>query len=153
MTWRDTKAYSNHTWLLNEAQELINQCLISQFGRGEITSPYPNGSWLDVIQIFDYTLEYWNENTINQELFDLIIMIKIRNVPAAVAKLALQFIAAYIINTNSIGWWNRDIYRGNLKYVLQKYFPAHKPLNYDYLRYVLNADIVTNKEEITSLTA
>lgn len=153
MTWRDTAAHSNHRWLLNEAKDIINENIKSQFDDGEITSPYENGSWLDVIQVFDYTKDCWNDNTVNQELFSLIIKIKIYDIPADTARFALKFIASYIINTGSISYWCRPIYSGNLKYVLQRYFPLHKPLNYDYLRYVLNYDILVNQEERIPSTA
>lgn len=131
--------FKKHTWLLNDAQSVVNDHLKSRFEKGEITSPYECGSYLDVIQIFDYTLDYWNENTVNQELFDLIIKIKVQVKDAHVARHALKFIAQYIIETNSILWWDKPIYRENLKGIFQRYFPfEHKPMNYDYLRYVIN---------------
>jgi hypothetical protein len=48
--------------------------LKTRFENGDITSPYEifyEPTWLDVIQIFDYELDYWNETCINQELRDL----------------------------------------------------------------------------------
>ena len=135
--------YYKHTRLLNEAKEIVNIHLKGKYERGEISSPYENGSWLDIIQIFDYERNDWTEHTINQELFFLIIKIKIYVKDSFVARCALKFIAQYIIETETIHWWNRPVYGGNLKYVLQRHFPAQKPLNYDYLRYVLNTDLDT----------
>jgi hypothetical protein len=131
--------FKKHTWLLNDAQEIVNEHLKERYEKGELSPLYKYGSYLDVIQIFNYSLEYWNENTINQELFDLIIKIKVQVKDAAVARRALKFIAQYIIETNSILWWDKPIYRENLKGTFQRYFPLeHKPMNYDYLRYVIN---------------
>lgn len=138
--------------LLNEAKDIVNHYLKGRFEDGEIKSIYDDGSWLDVIQIFDYTKDCWTDNTVNQELFDLIIKIKLYVDAPFVARAALKFVVSYIIGTESLHWWCRPIYEGNLKYVLQKYFPAHKPLNYDYLRFVLNADLDTGAEVVT-LTA
>lgn len=151
MTLRDTAAYSNHTWLLNEAKEIVNEEIKSLYNQGKLSSPYDNGSWLDLIQVFDYTLDFWNGNTINQELFDLIIKIKIYNIRPEVAKEALQYIAHYIINTQTAHWWNRPIYRGNLLYVLGRYYGLNKPLNYDYLRYVINH--IRNENETVVITS
>lgn len=135
--------YHKHAWLLNQAKEIVNEHLKGKYERGEISSPYENGSWLDVIQIFDYERNDWEEHTINNELFFLIIKIKIHVEDDFIARSALKFVAQYIINTESIWWWCRQVYWGNLKYVLQRHFPAHKSLNYDYLRFVLNADLDT----------
>ena len=141
---------SNDRELLNEAKKIVNIHLKGLFEEGKLTSPYENGSWLDVIQIFDYSRNDWKEHTINQELFDLIIKIKLYVDDGFVARCALKFIVSYILSTRTLGFWCRPIYEGNLKYVLQKFFPlSHKPLNYDYLRYVFNADLdsgVANEE-------
>lgn len=153
MSWRDTEAYYNHTWLLNNAKDIVNNHLKGQFERGEILSPYDNGSWLDIIQIFDYTRNDWKETTVNQELFDLIIKIKIYVKDDFVARSALKFIVHYLIGTKSLGWWCRPVYEGNLKYVLQRYFPAQKPLNYDYLRYIVNCDLDTGSLETIEVEA
>lgn len=148
MSWRDTVAHGNHRWLLNEAKDIVNAHLKDRFEDGELQSPYENGSWLDVIQIFDYTRDDWKDTTINQELFDLIIKIKIHVKYDFVARCALQYIAHYLIATRTLSWWCRPVYEGNLKYVLQRYFPLQsKPLNYDYLRYVVNSDLDTGRIE------
>lgn len=154
MTWRDTVAHSNHTWLLNEAQNLVNAELKERFEKGEITSPYEifyEPTWLDVIQIFDYTLPYWNDVAINQELRDLIALIYIRNVSEPVAKEALKLISAYILNTETLHYWNYQSNGVHLKRLLRKFYPLDKPLNYDYLRYVLNSNsLINHEEELTS---
>ena len=153
MTWRDTVAHSNHTWLLNEAKELVNAELKERFEKGEIKSPYEifyEPTWLDVIQIFDYTLPYWNDVAINQELRDLISLIDVHNVSKAVATEALRLISAYIIRTETLHYWNYQSNGVQLKRLLAKFYGLNKPLNYDYLRYVLNSDITCKEELISS---
>ena len=149
MTWRDTAAHSNHTWLLNEAKELVNAELKERFEKGEIKSSYEifyEPTWLDVIQIFDYTLPYWNDVAINQELRDLISLIDVHNVSKAVATEALRLISAYIIRTETLHYWNYQSNGVQLKRLLAKFYGLNKPLNYDYLRYVLNSDITCKWE-------
>jgi hypothetical protein len=153
MTWRDTGAHSNHTGLLNEAQDLVNAELKERFEKGEIKSPYEifyETTWLDVIQIFDYTLPYWNDVAINQELRDLISLIDVHNVSKAVATEALRLISAYIIRTETLHYWNYQSNGVQLKRLLAKFYGLNKPLNYDYLRYVLNSDITCKEELISS---
>lgn len=136
--------------LLNRAQELVNGELKERFEKGEITSPYEifyEPTWLDVVQIFDYELDYWNETAIHQELMDLIHLTE--TVSEKVAVPALHLISAYILNTETCHYWNYQSNGVILKRLLRKYFPANKPLNYDYLRYVLNFDLLNqNKEEL-----
>ena len=150
MTWRDTAAHSDHRWLLNEAQEIVNNELKERFDNGEITSPYEifyETTWLDVIQIFDYTLPYWNQVCINQELRDLISLIDVHNVSVVNATKALRLIAAYILQTETLHYWNYQSNGVQLKRLLAKFYGLNKPLNYDYLRYILNYDY---KEELAS---
>lgn len=135
--------------LLNRAQELVNGELKERFEKGEITSPYEifyEPTWLDVVQIFDYELDCWNETAIHQELRYLIHLTE--TVSEKVAVPALQLISAYILNTETCHYWNYPYNGVILKRLLKKYFPANKPLNYDYLRYVLNFDLFQNKEEL-----
>lgn len=153
MTWRDTKAHSDHRWLLNEAQEIVNAELKERFDRGEIKSSYEifyEPSWLDVIQIFDYTLPYWNQVCINQELRDLICLIEQYDVSIVNAVKALRLISAYILNTETLHYWNYQSNGVQLKRLLAKFYGLNKPLNYDYLRYVLNYDY---KEGLASSVA
>lgn len=138
---------NQYCYLLNEAQELVNAELKERFEKGEIKSPYEifyEPSWLDVIQIFDYELDYWNETCINQELRDLIQLIE--TVSEKVAVPALKLISAYILNTSTCHYWNYQSNGVILKRLLRKYFPANKPLNYDYLRYVLNFNLLKQNE-------
>ena len=135
---------NEYTYLLDEAQELVNAELKDRFEKGEITSPYEifyETSWLDVIQIFNYSLDYWNDVAVNQELRDLICLIEVHNVSETVAKTALKLIAAYILQTETCHYWNYQSNGVILKRLLHKYFPANKPLNYDYLRLVINTTI------------
>lgn len=151
MTWRDTAAYSDHRWLLNEAQEIVNNELKERFDNGEIHSPYEifyETSWLDVIQIFDYTLPCWKQVAINQELRDLISLIDVHDVSTVNATKALRLIAAYIIQTETLHYWNYQSNGVQLKRLLHKFYGLNKPLNYDYLRYILNTKIT--QEELAS---
>ena len=142
---------NEYTCLLDEAQELVNAELKDRFEKGEITSPYEifyETSYLDVIQIFNYSLDYWNDVAVNQELRDLICLIEVHNVSEAVAKTALKLIAAYILHTETCHYWNYQSNGVILKRLLHKHFPAHKPLNYDYLRLVINTDICITNEKV-----
>lgn len=146
---------NQYTYLLDEAQELVNAELKERFEKGEITSPYEifyEPTWLDVIQIFNYSLDYWYTDVpINQALRDLLCLIDIKKVSAPVATKALRLIAAYILHTGSIHYWNYQSNGVHLKRLLRKYYPLHKPLNYDYLRYVINSDIlITNEEAVVT---
>lgn len=138
---------NQYCYLLNEAQELVNAELKERFEKGEITSPYEifyEPTYLDVIQIFDYELDCWNETCINQELRDLIQLIEC--VSEEVAVKALKLISAYILYTKTCHYWNYQSNGVILKRLLKKYFPANKPLNYDYLRYVLNFNLLKQNE-------
>ena len=141
-------SYNQYTHLLDEAQELVNAELKERFEKGEITSPYEifyEPTYLDVIQIFNYSLDCWKTDVpINQELRDLIHLIDAYNVSAETAVPALKLIAAYILHTETCHYWN---YRSNgviLKRLLQRFFPAKKPLNYDYLRLVINKEVLSS---------
>lgn len=129
------------TYLLDDAQELVNTELKERFESGEINSPYEifyEPTYLDVIQIFDYSLDCWNDVAVNQELKHLIHMIENYGISEPVAKAALKLIAGYILHSETCHYWNYQSNGVILKRLLYKYFPAHKPLNYDYLRFVLN---------------
>lgn len=148
---------NNFTYLLDDAQELVNAELKERFEKGEITSPYEifyETSYLDVIQVFNYSLDCWNETAVNQELRDLISLIDVHRISVPVATEALKLIASYIISTQSLHYWNYSTNGVPLKRILHRYFPLEKPLNYDYLRYVLNSDSLTNHKEVSpSITA
>ena len=146
---------NEYTFLLDNAKDLVNAELKERFEKGEIKSPYEifyEPTYLDVIQIFNYSLPYWTSDIpVNQALRDLISLIDVRNISAPVAKEALRLIAAYIINTESIYYWSGS--NGvQLRRLLHKHYGLDKPLNYDYLRYVLNYDIIITKGVETSLT-
>ena len=128
-----------YSYLLNEAQELVNDELKAKFERGEIESPYgESGSWLDIIQIFDYTLPYWSDNTVLQELDWLLLLIKVYDLRPEAARSALKLICGFILVTETLYFWYEER-RPHLLNRLQKYFPLdNKDLNYDYLRYVYN---------------
>ena len=141
---------NEHCYLLNEAQELVNAELKQKFEQGEITSPWElfyEPTWLDVVQIFDYTHDFWNESTINWELSCLLGLIRFNDLSNETAENALRLIAAYIIQTESCHVWNTYGYKAQFIGSFGKYFPANKPINYDYLRYVLNSDIISIRNE------
>lgn len=143
------------TYLLDNAQELVNAELKERFEKGEITSPYEifyETTWLDVVQIFNYSLDYWYTDVpINQALRDLLCLIDIHNISAPVASKALRLIAAYILHTGSIHYWNYQSNGVHLKRLLRRHYPLNKPLNYDYLRYIINSDItIVEKEAVIS---
>ena len=145
-------SYNQYTYLLDEAQELVNAELKERFEKGEITSPYEifyETTYLDVIQIFCYSLDCWTTDVpINQELRSLISLIELHDVSRDVAVPALRLVSAYILNSESLHYWNRQSNGVVFKRLLHKFFPANKPLNYDYLRLVINSDIlVTNEGE------
>lgn len=144
---------NEYCYLLNEAQHIINVEVKYKFEIGKITSPYEifyEPTWLDVVQIFDYELDYWNNIAINQELRSLIHMIEAYNISKENAIAALKRIASYILYTETCHYWNYQSNGVILKRLLQKYFPANKPLNYDYLRFVLNTDYINQNEvEVT----
>lgn len=128
-----------YSFLLNEAQELINDELRSKFRRGEISSPYRNGSWLDVIQVFDYSLPYWEYSTVLTNLDELLLLIKVHDIRSKIAKPALRLICSFILYTETLYYWYGER-RLHLFNRLQEYFPLEgKELNYDYLRYVYNS--------------
>ena len=140
---------NEYCYLLNEAQELVNAELKQRFENGEIKSLYEifyKPTYLDVIQIFDYELDYWNETCINQELRDLVHLIDNHNVSERIAVPALKLISAYILYTGTCHYWNCRSNGIILKRLLHKFFPANKPLNYDYLRLVLNSELVIRNE-------
>ena len=134
---------NEYTFLLDEAQELVNAELKERFEKREINSPYEifyEPTYLDVIQIFNYSLDYWESDVpINQELRELIHLIDGYNVSAETAVPALKLIATYIIHTETCHYWNHQSNGVILKRLLHKFFPAEKPLNYDYLRLVINS--------------
>lgn len=127
--------------VLNEAQDIVNEVIKAKYEAGEITSPYECGSWLDVIQIFDYTKEFWKDHLILSELDQLLLLIKIHNIDVEPAREALRLICSFILATETLYYWygERQL---RLLNRLRKYYPLNNHvLNYDYLRYVYNADI------------
>ena len=138
---------SRYAPVLNEAQDLVNTEIKLKYEFGEITSIYgENGSYLDVIQIFDYTKDFWKDHLILSEINELLLKIKIYNISPPVAKSALRLICSFIIATNTLHYWSGER-KLHLYNRLLKYFPANKPLNYDYLRFVINQDITITNEE------
>ena len=140
------------TYLLDDAQELVNTELKQRFENGEISSPYEifyEPTWLDVVQRFCYSLDYWRTDVpINQELRDLLCLIDIHDISAPVATKALRLISAYILHTESLHYWNRQGNGVHLKRLLRKFYGLNKPLNYDYLRYVINFDVRNENEKV-----
>jgi len=142
---------NKYTYLLNEAQELINSELKRLFEAGEITpacSIFYEPSWLDVVQIFDYSKDFWQDHVINYELSCLLNLIRVNPIPNETARKSLRLIAAYIIHTETIHIWHKYGYKAQFIGSFSKYYPANKPINYDYLRYVINQDIVNANEEV-----
>lgn len=140
---------NEYCYLLNEAQDLVNEELKEQFENGEITSLYEifyETSWLDVIQIFNYELDYWKDHVINYELSQLLGLIRFNDLTNETARTALKLIAAYIYYTETVHIWHKYGYKAQFVGSFGRYFPAHKPINYDYLRYVLNQDIIVNED-------
>lgn len=147
MSWRDTKAYCQHNWLLNKAKDIINDELIEKVKAGEIEAPYGHkDDWLNVIHLCNYEQLYTVEVCTSYAI-NLIFHIRFHNLSVETSREALTYICSYINATNSIYLWNRDGYRFNLRYCLRKYFGITKPLNYDTLRYVLNYDLLGNENE------
>lgn len=135
-----------YSFLLNEAQDIINDGIKAKFEAGEISSPYKNGSWLDVIQIFDYTLPFWSDLTVLAELNNLLILIKIYDLPIASTRKALRLICSFILATETLYYWYGERHY-HLLNRLRKYCPLNNHvLNYDYLRYVYNSDITGSNE-------
>lgn len=145
---------NQYCYLLNEAKDLVNLELKQRFENGEITSPFEifyEPTWLDVVQIFDYELDCWNETCINQELRDLIHLIEAYEVSNQIAIQSLQLIATYILYSETCHYWNYQTNGVILKRLLRKYFPSNKPLNYDYLRLILNTKYdVQNEMEVAA---
>ena len=134
--------------VLNEAQSIVNEEIKAKYRCGEISSPYECGSWLDVIQIFDYTKEFWKDHTILSELNELLLLIKIYDIDVKPARDALRLICSFILVTETLYYWygERQLHLLNR---LWKYYPLdNHVLNYDYLRYVFNADINGANEEV-----
>ena len=127
-----------NSYLLSEAQDLINDELKLKVENGEIEASYGNkDDWLNVISLTPFKYIY-NIHAITMYALDLIILMKIHNLSKETSREALRLISAFIIATESIYLWNRDGFRGNFNLVLFKYFGVKKPLNYDKLRLVLN---------------
>ena len=147
MSWRDTQAYIQHNWLLNEAKEVINAELKAKVEAGEIEASYGRkDDWLNVIHLCNYEM-LRSVDVCTQYARDMVILMRIHNLSSETCRTALTYICSYINATNSVYLWNRDGYRFNLRYCLWKYFGIKKPLNYDTLRYVLNYDLIGNENE------
>ena len=141
--------------LLTQAQKIVNAELKERFEKGEISSPYEifyEPTWLDVVHRFNFELDCWADHTINSEISVLLGKIRQYHVTNETARTALKYIAAYIILTESIVVWTRLGYHAQLKYCLDKYYGLNKPLNYDYLRYVLN-ELPVGNEKLVVVTS
>ena len=137
--------------VLNEAQDIVNEEIKAKYEIGEITSPY--GSWLDVIQVFDYSKEFWKDHTILSELNDLLLLIKIYDVDVKPARDALRLICSFILATETLYYWYGERHLHLLNRLI-KYYPLKGTvLNYDYLRYVYNADINGANESEAVITS
>ena len=135
-----TERVDRYAFLLNEAKEIVNEEIKAKYELGEISSPYECGSHLDVIQIFDYTLQYWHDSTVLSEVNDLLLLIKCYRINIEAAREALKLICSFIIVTETLYYWYGEKHY-HLWNRLREYYPlGNAPLNYDYLRYVYNAD-------------
>lgn len=127
-----------NSYLLSEAQDLINDELKLKVETGEIEASYGNkDDWLNVISLTPFKYIY-NIHAITMYALDLIILMKIHNLSSETSREALRYISAFIIETNSCYLWNREVFQGNFNMMIYKYFGIRKPLNYDKLRLVLN---------------
>ena len=145
---------NKYTYLLNEAKDLVNAELKEKFEAGEITpacSIFYEPTWLDVIQVFDYTKDFWQDHVINYELSCLLGLIRAHDISNETARPALRLIAAYILHTESAHVWNKYGYKAQFIGSFGKYYPANKPINYDYLRYVINQDIVISRRCVSGI--
>ena len=139
---------NKHTWLLNEARDIINEELKEKFEREEIRSPWEifyKPTYLDVIYLLNFN-DIETEDVTAMYIRDLIMLLKIHKLSDYAGVKALKCICAYINNTNTCHLWNRKDYKYHFKVVLNHYFGYEKPINYDYMRLVIN----THLEEKTS---
>ena len=143
---------NSHTWLLNEARDAINEDLKEKFERGEIHSPWEifyEPSWLDVVYLLNFN-DIESEEVTAMYILDLIMLLKIHKLSDYTGVKALKCICGYINNTDTCHLWNRKGFKYHFQVVLNHYFGYEKPINYDYMRLVINANY---PEVETSVTA